>query len=129
MFAPVGTRKRVLVVDDELAARVLAEGLLRKLGHEVISCAQATDAASLAEKHRPDLVLLDVLMPGLDGAGVARALAARPGTASIPVVFLTSIISSREEGKRDQKGSRFLAKPVDRNKLAAVLYQVFGTAA
>jgi CheY-like chemotaxis protein len=91
---------RVLVVDDDVAiGQVLAE-LLEQEGHAVVCCGSGEDALAAARAAVPDLVLLDVRMPGaggLDGLRVADALALDPRTRAVPVVLMTAA-SSQERG-------------------------------
>ena len=79
---------RVLVVDDEATIRDLLSGSLRFDGFEVVTAASGAEAVRAAARFRPDLILLDVMMPDGDGFEVARRLRAGPG--GIPVVFLTA---------------------------------------
>src|SRR5690242_15336766 len=79
---------RVLVVDDEATIRDLLSGSLRFAGFEVVTAASGAEAVRAAARSRPDLILLDVMMPDGDGFEVARRLRADPG--GIPMVFLTA---------------------------------------
>ena len=79
---------RVLVVDDEATIRDLLSGSLRFAGFEVVTAASGAEAVRAAARSRPDLILLDVMMPDGDGFEVARRLRAAPG--GIPTVFLTA---------------------------------------
>ena len=81
---------RVLVADDEDAIRLLCRVNLRLAGMEVLEAADGAAAIELARRERPDLVLLDVMMPDVDGWEVAAALAADASTREIPIVFLTA---------------------------------------
>lgn len=76
---------RLLVVDDDAGVRDLLGSVLA--GYAILEAARGDEALALARRERPDLVLLDVQLPGLDGLSVARALAADPATAALPVVF------------------------------------------
>ena len=85
------TRRRVLVVDDDDDVREVTSFSLELIGgYEVIDADRGATAIELARSHRPDLVLLDVMMPGMDGPATFRALRADPATADIPVVLLTA---------------------------------------
>ncbi len=81
---------RILVADDTPASLSLLVDLLEPLGHEVLAVSEGRSAIQLAHKAKPDLVLLDVMMPGSDGFTVCRALKADPETSEIPVIFITS---------------------------------------
>src|SRR3954470_15842599 len=79
---------RLLVVDDEPSIRELLTASLRFAGFEVLSAADGAEALKLAEQHRPDLVVLDIMLPDLDGFTVTRKL--RERGRDVPVVFLTA---------------------------------------
>lgn len=111
-------KSTILIVDDEPANLALLAELLRPLyrvraapsGHQALRAVRVDP--------RPDLILLDVVMPELDGYGVLRELKAHPETRGIPVVFLTALCDSRDEEKGLQAGaSDYIAKPIN----AAVL--------
>jgi PAS domain S-box-containing protein len=80
----------VLVVDDRSANRELVRTLLGYLGHRVIEAHEGAEALDLAHAEHPDLVLTDILMPGMDGYELARELRAAPDTATTPIVFYTA---------------------------------------
>jgi CheY-like chemotaxis protein len=81
---PPTASARLLVADDDAGVRALLGAVLA--GSAVLEAARGDEALALARRERPDLVLLDVRLPGLDGLAVARALAADPATAAVPVV-------------------------------------------
>jgi DNA-binding NtrC family response regulator len=81
---------RILVADDTPASLSLLVDLLEPLGHEVLAVNNGRESIHLAHRAKPDLVLLDVLMPVTDGFAACRALKADPETADIPVIFITS---------------------------------------
>jgi DNA-binding response OmpR family regulator len=83
-------RKKVLVVDDERDLVELIGMNLQRNGYEVVSANDGATGLDMARKQKPDLVILDVMMPGLSGQDVTRALKADPETASLPIVMLTA---------------------------------------
>ena len=109
---------RVLVVDDIAANRLMLRELLEPLGHKVVEAGDRAAAVELATAQPPDVVLLDVQMPGIDGFEVCRRLKAREATQAVPVVLVTVLDdrSDRIEGIR-AGADDFLAKPVDRMDL------------
>lgn len=118
--------KRILVVDDEPSVtRNLKLNLESAGGYLVLGENHSTKALSAAKTFKPDLILLDVMMPGLDGGDVAAQLRADPLLRDIPLIFLTAIVSNEEtEGREMSKGSEtFLAKPVDMGELKKTLEQ------
>src|SRR4051812_24878829 len=80
----------VLVVDDQRANRELVRDILTYRGHTVIEAHEGNEALGLAHARHPDLVLTDVLMPGMDGYQLAHELRAAPDTADTPILFLTA---------------------------------------
>jgi CheY-like chemotaxis protein len=118
--APVeGEQGTVLVVDDDPAVRAL---LRRYLGREGFAVEEATDgetALRLARERHPDVITLDVMMPGLDGWSVLALLKEDPLVADIPVVMLT-ILDERNVGYT-LGASGYLTKPIERDRLLSVL--------
>ena len=109
----------VLVIDDEAAVRDLLQRFLGKEGFQVLTADNGADGLALARKVRPDVITLDVLMPGMDGWSVLGALAADPELADIPVIMLT-IIDDKKMGYA-LGASEYLNKPIDRARLVRVL--------
>jgi twitching motility two-component system response regulator PilH len=93
--------KRILVVDDSTVELKNLERIVADAGAMVTTASSGTEALAKAKESRPDLIMLDVNMPGLDGFSTARQLAADPATKGIPVVFVTS---------KDQKADRVFAQ-------------------
>lgn len=112
--------KRVLVVDDERATTTLLKSRLEKAGTYEVRTENSGEAGlRAAREFKPDLILLDVMMPDLDGDEVAGQLRQDPNTSGIPIVFLTAIVTQEDVGEGDGiiGGNRFLAKPVDPEKV------------
>jgi signal transduction histidine kinase/DNA-binding response OmpR family regulator len=109
----------VLVVDDEKATRELIVRGLEKEGFRLISAATGDEALHLARERKPDVISLDVLMPGMDGWTVLRSLKADPLTAAIPVVMV-SMLDDRDIGHA-LGAADYLTKPFDRQKLVTAL--------
>ena len=116
--APAGG-PTVLVIDDDSAARTLMERLLAREGYAVVLAEDGEEGLRLARARRPDVITLDVMMPGLDGWAVLAALKSDPEVAEIPVVMLT-VVDDRHMGLA-LGASEYLTKPVDRLRLQAVL--------
>lgn len=108
----------ILIVDDEIQNRKLLEALLRPEGYVTISAASGEQALAATERQLPDLILLDVMMPGMDGFQLARLLKANPVTSPIPIIMVTASVDrgSRLAGL-DAGAEDFLMKPVDRAEL------------
>jgi len=106
--------RRVLVIDDERAIRLLCRVNLVASGIDVLEARDGREGLALARKERPDLVLLDVMMPEVDGWTVARELAADEETREIPVVFLTARAEAADKRLGEQLGGvGYLIKPFD----------------
>ncbi|MFN9093990.1 MAG: PleD family two-component system response regulator [Alphaproteobacteria bacterium] len=113
---------RVLVVDDSLPNRKLLEARLQDEYFEVLGAASAAEAITLAQRWSPDIILLDVLMPVMDGFEACRRLKAQPATAHIPVVMVTSLNDQSERVcGLDAGADDFLVNPVDQATLFARL--------
>jgi CheY-like chemotaxis protein len=82
---------RILLAEDDRILRKAGEVSLRKKGYEVIAAVDGEDALAKARDHRPDLVLLDVMMPKMNGFEVLHALKGEPGIRDIPVIMLTNL--------------------------------------
>lgn len=109
---------RILVVDDEDRNRRLFVAMLEADGYVAAEAADGAQALELVRQSPPDLVLLDIMMPGMDGYAVARALKANPASQSIPVVMVTALDDSESWRRGMEAGaSDFLTKPVDRIRL------------
>ncbi len=116
--------KRILVVDDEPSVtRNLKLNLESSGGYDVFAEHHATNALTAARIFRPDLILLDVIMPGMDGGDVAARLRADPLLRDTPVIFLTALVSNEETDGHEivSGGETFLAKPVDIGELKKTL--------
>lgn len=116
----------MLIVDDEDdIRRVAGLSLARVGGMDVVEAASGAEALRVAEEARPDVVLLDVMMPELDGPATLRSLRDNPATSRIPVVFLTAKAMSSETERLRNLGARgVLTKPFDPVKLPDALRAV-----
>ena len=84
------TEKNILIIDDEFPMRYLIEHQLKREGFTVTLAKDGPDGLAAVSRHKPDLVVLDVMMPGMDGFEVCQQIKATPETAQIPVIFLTA---------------------------------------
>ena len=112
--------KRILVVDDSATERHMLKDLLTKAGYEVFSSENGEDAIAKARKLKPDLILMDVVMPGLNGFQATRAISRDPETNAIPVIMCTSKSQETDKIWGLRQGARdYVVKPVDRETLLA----------
>jgi two-component system sensor histidine kinase/response regulator len=110
----------ILVVDDEPSNVDVLCDLLEALGYRTVGAGSGEAALALARDRAPDLVLLDVMMPGVDGLEACRRLRADPATASIPVVFVTALSEAEDRARGIEAGGYdFLTKPFSRPVLVA----------
>ena len=123
----------ILVVDDEKKLRELLDMRLSAEGFAVIQAADGEEGVAAARKHSPDLILMDVMMPKMDGAEAVKELQQDPATKDIPVIFLTSMITKEEETDQafgiqlDTKQHRFIAKPFETSSLIAEIHKALNT--
>ncbi len=111
---------KVLVVDDHAASRMTAVALLAMEGYEVIEADSGSTAVELVPIKQPDLILLDVMMPGMDGFEVCQLLKQDEHTRLIPIIFVTALNDRRSRIRGIEAGADdFLSKPFDRVELAA----------
>src|SRR6202050_3778229 len=112
--------ERILIVDDESSARVALATLLRREGYEVSHASDGPSALAECASFRPDIILLDILMPGMDGFEVCRRIKATPETRLTPVVLITGLSETEDRIKGINAGADdFLSKPIDFNELLA----------
>ncbi len=111
--------KKVVVIDDEPTARDLLQRLLRAEGFHVLTAAGGEEGLRLVRAIHPDIITLDVMMPGVDGWAVLTQLKADPATADIPVIVL-SILDDKNLGYA-LGATDYLTKPIDRERLTAIL--------
>jgi len=104
---------RVLVVDDEIDTLNLLRIILEISGFEAVTTLNSTDAITLAEMEHPDCVLLDIMMPNLDGFTLCKMMRLNPATADLPIVFVTAYSALDLEDRRREAGADLvLPKPV-----------------
>ena len=103
---------RILIVDNDTQVHATLGGLLSRAGHEVTSAENGVEALEAARTFRPDVVLLDLVMPRMGGAEVLEKLRDCPTTADIPVVFMTGMVEEKDlEPGSTIAGNLFLTKP------------------
>ena len=109
---------KVMVVDDEPDLVRLVEFILQKEGFDVVACSDGRMALNLVEAEKPDLIILDIMMPLMDGMEVLRQIRSRRGTARVPVIMLTAKTASvTVDEARQLWVSDYVMKPFDPEKL------------
>ena len=105
--------KKILVVDDEEEVLLHLSNILKRADYDVISTTKGKEAVELAIYQRPDLIILDIVMPDMGGSEVAALLVENPSTTNVPIIFLTGILTKQEETSVKKPGRNFvMAKPV-----------------
>ena len=113
-------RPLVLVTDDDPDLRMLTDMQLSPEGYDVIQAADGRECIELANERQPDVILLDMMMPGMDGAQVLTELSANPRTAEIPVVFISALTGTEDRVKGLEGGAvDWISKPADPRELVA----------
>jgi DNA-binding response OmpR family regulator len=116
---------KVLVIDDEAPIRLLCRVNLEAEGVEVVEAADGPTGLEAAEREHPDVVLLDVMMPGLNGWSVAERLLENEETRDIPIVFLTARADLRDRARgMDVGGLDYITKPFNPVELASLVTRV-----
>ena len=116
---------KVLVIDDEAPIRLLCRVNLEAEGMEVIEAADGPSGLERARAEAPDVILLDVMMPGLDGWRVAEELLDNPSTENIPIVFLTARAELRDRARGiDLGGVDYVTKPFNPVELAPLVREL-----
>jgi two-component system cell cycle response regulator DivK len=118
----MSTLPLVLIVDDNDRNRKLARDVLRMAGFRTLEAATATEGIAIASEQLPDVILMDLRLPDLDGMGAARLLRADPRTARIPVVAMTALpLDARDDWLLDAGFAGYIVKPIDIDELPDVV--------
>jgi two-component system cell cycle response regulator DivK len=117
-------RRRILVVEDQEDNRRILQDLLTSAGYEVIEALTGEEGVTLAETQRPDLILMDIQLPGLDGYEATRRIKANPALQRVPIIAVTSYALSGDEAKAVAAGcDGYVTKPFSPRALLAVISQ------
>lgn len=112
---------KILVVDDEAPIRHLLVELLTDEGYSVLAASNGRAAVAMVKQEQPDLVLMDVMMPELDGPGTVRHLRNVAGLATVPIILMSA---APHLGRGSADGVSFVSKPFDLEQLLAVVARV-----
>jgi two-component system, OmpR family, alkaline phosphatase synthesis response regulator PhoP len=112
---------RILVIDDEEDIRLIARVGLSAGGHQVVEAAGGREGVEMATRERPDAIVMDLMMPDVDGLATLKLLKADPTLATVPVVILTAKAVGQEEGLRALGATAVLSKPFNPRTLGAVI--------
>ncbi|MEA1866597.1 MAG: response regulator [Thermodesulfobacteriota bacterium] len=121
-------KKRILLIDDEKDLCFFLKANLENTGEfDVITSNSGHKGIKLAQKEKPDLILLDILMPEISGDEVAEILLEDPATAKIPIIFLTAMVTKEDVGDLTLKkrgGRNFIAKPTTTDEIVGAIKKV-----
>ena len=110
--------RKILIVDDSPTERHVLNDMLTKAGYEVVTSDNGEDAILKAKSLKPDLILMDVVMPGLNGFQATRAISRDPETRAIPIILCTSKSQETDKIWGMRQGARdYIVKPVNRDEL------------
>jgi CheY-like chemotaxis protein len=120
------SQKTILVVDDEVDVLYLLEKRLSGAGYRVLTATNGREAIDIARREKPQLIVLDILMPVLDGSQTAASLHDDPQTKDIPILFLTCLFTKREERLEGHELGKnfFVAKPYDPHELLTEISKI-----
>ena len=118
---------RILVVEDNKLNLELATELLKSSGYTVLQSRSAEEGLRVAREQRPDLILMDVRLPGMDGLAAVRVLKQDPDTRMIPAVAMTAqAMRGDEEAARDAGFDAYVTKPIDTRAFPRVIARLLG---
>jgi two-component system cell cycle response regulator DivK len=118
----------ILIIEDNAANMKLTTLLVRNAGHSVINAVDAETGLTLARTDQPDLILMDVQLPGMDGLAATALLKHDPVTAAIPVIAVTALAMKADEERSHIAGcDAYIAKPVRYKELYAEINRLLGT--
>ena len=113
---------RILIVEDNRANMKLATLLLGSAGHSVLCAVDAETGLTLARTEQPDLILMDIQLPGMDGLAATALLKADPATSGIPIIALTAMAMKEDQEKTRAAGcDAYIAKPLRYQELYAAI--------
>jgi two-component system cell cycle response regulator DivK len=113
---------RILVVEDQEDNRQILRDLFTSASYEMIEALSGDEGVALAETHRPDLILMDIQLPGIDGYEATRRIRANPELSHIPIIAVTSYALSGDAGKAREAGcTGYITKPFSPRQLLATV--------
>ena len=113
----VGSEKKILIVDDDPVTLKMLEKILLSAGYWVIKATNGKEALNIVDDYLPNIIILDIVMPVMDGTEAMESLEKNPRTKNIPVIFLSSLITKKDEMGKYAKSKSYLAKPIVRENL------------
>ena len=118
---------KILVIEDNPANMKLASSLLRTKGYQVLEASNASSGIMLAEQQLPDLILMDIQLPGMDGLAATGLLKSKPETKCIPIIALTAFAMQGDEKKMLAAGcDGYISKPIRYKEFLAMIETFLG---
>ncbi len=116
---------KVLIVDDSAAEIFQFKDMLEKMGHEVITADNGREGVAMANAEQPDLVLMDIVMPDMNGFHATRLISRGLGTRHIPVIIVSSKNQETDKVWGERQGAKaYITKPVDQRELISAMESV-----
>jgi len=120
-------KKTILIVDDEVSMLIVLSMRLSSVGYNVLKADNGIEALDIAKEKKPDLIILDIMMPYMDGIEVSRQLKEHKSTKDIPVIFLTALQGKKEERKSHKSGGNIIfSKPFEAKELLEAIKGLIG---
>ena len=122
------SKKNILIIDDETEALESLSSLFRRHGYGVLTADNGKDGLAFVKEHAPDLIILDLMLPDIDGSDIAAALLQFPATRDIPIIFLTAIVTKLEQEKAGEMIANrcIVAKPCKPEEILALVRDRIG---
>jgi CheY-like chemotaxis protein len=118
--------RKILVIDDDVIAQNMLQSTLTTEGYSVSVASGGEEGLEKAVAELPDLIILDIMMPGMDGVDVAGFLKTNPSTEKIPIIFLSSLIMERgKKNKSENDVTTYLSKPYNGDELLNEIKKYF----
>ena len=123
--ATQGAKRRILVVDDSITMRRVTERLLERNGMRVMTAKDGIEAMGIMQDHKPDIILLDVEMPRMDGYEFASHVRADPESQDVPIIMVTSRVSDKHKARAIELGvNDYLGKPYQERTLLDAMHHL-----
>ncbi|MGA2624829.1 MAG: response regulator [Bacteroidota bacterium] len=119
-------RRRILIVEDNEKNMYLMSFILTNSGHEIVKCCTGEEAVEIAVKEKPDMVIMDIQLPGIDGLEATRRIRASEGGGNLPIVAVTSYaMTGDKEGVMAAGCNGYIEKPINPETFIAEIQKYF----
>jgi len=113
---------KILVIDDDASLLQMVSIILKRAGHEALLSTEAEEGYNLAQSEHPDLILLDIMMPSVNGYQVCVALRKAEASKNVPILMLTALMENEHRGRAEDAGADgFITKPVTSSELVRAI--------